>query len=119
METKMLTWDYDGYKNYPQPIDEEIRNAWVNTLITKINQAGAILYQDSYSGAAEHNGVASCNNILAHISLKFLMNRLSYYDKSTMMLSGRFHVTYSDELEIDTIKLYNNFGEIIIQVVNG
>jgi len=100
-----LTWDYKPKAEYV--ID------WNQTLITRINQISANIYQSSLHGGANH---ISINPVLLP-----LIETLEYYKKSTNTLSGRYVINLDVTLPKDKLYVYQSGFpmEPMVHSVNG
>lgn len=106
----ILEWDYKGWKSKWNFDNETHQDDWNNTLVTIINMASNKIYRDSGEPATY---------VLAHISLKYLINNLTYCNSETKMLGTRYNLDYTTDLEVDTLKVYNKHNEYLIKVING
>jgi hypothetical protein len=110
-----LTWDYLGWKKHYTFPSETHQRDWNNTLITQINQASAQIHMSSTG--TEEEGPATF--VIAHISLKYLINTMEYYNKDERTLGSRYIVIFSTDLEEDTMRVGNEYNEILITIING
>lgn len=82
-----LTWDYSGTKDRP-----ELQNNWNDTLVTKLNQASAIVH----NAALRH----SADTIVTNQSLRPLLKTLTFFNETENgdSIGGRFKIQYSDDV---------------------
>jgi hypothetical protein len=87
----LVSWDYEGYKQI-QPV-YEAQTDWNQTLITKINQTSATIFQDTKHGGA--------NAVLIPSNMEDIFKTLEYLTVSVEefegyyklgTLGGRFYV---------------------------
>lgn len=97
-----LTWDYKGYDNMPHIFNNflNLQKDWNQTLMTKINQMGAILFKSTRFMP---------DTIEIHPSLLEVFNTLEYFNIEEMKLSGRFKVILNNELNNETLLIRKNF----------
>ena len=92
-------WDYQGHKPLVETTNYS-QDDWNQTLLTRINNVAALIYQNSRRGGP--------NTIKLHSSLMPLIETLEYYNKDENKIAGRFNVTVNDEVEHDTIYVYHS-----------
>lgn len=111
-----LYWNYEGWKETSSP-SFFTQKDWNQTLITKINQISAQIYQYTLKGGA--------NTIIVSPEVFRVIEDLEYFDKDKMSIASRYKVIideympYSDMFvcQLDGVsKLTNdyNVGNIII-----
>ena len=96
-------WDYQGHKVLVETTSYSpsySQGDWNQTLLTRINNVGALIYQSSRRGGP--------NTIKLHPSLMPLIETLEYYNKYVNKISNRFDVIVNDEVERDIIYIYHS-----------
>jgi phage pi2 protein 07 len=92
-----LTWDYN-YQEYSNVFG--LQKDWNQTLITKINQMSAMIFQKTHRGGA--------NKIKINSVLLPLFHDLEYFnidDYNEMFLAGRYRITIDDSLPKNIVLL--------------
>lgn len=92
-------WDYQGHKVLVETTSYS-QGDWNQTLLTRINNVGALIYQSSRRGGP--------NTLKLHSSLMPLIETLEYYNKDDNKIAGRFNVSTDDEVERDIIYIYHS-----------
>lgn len=77
----LVSWDYDGYKDTKYP-DGMLQTDWNQTLITKINQTSATIFQDTRKGGA--------NAILIPSNMEDIFKTLEYLTVSIEQYEGYY-----------------------------
>lgn len=96
-------WDYQGHKVLVKTTSYSpsySQGDWNQTLLTRINNVGALIYQSSNRFGP--------NTIKLHPSLMPLIETLEYYNKYVNKISNRFDVIVNDEVEHDIIYIYHS-----------
>ena len=100
-----LTWDY----NYPKINGIfNYQKDWNQTLITRINQMSAMIFQKTHRGGA--------NKIKINSALLLLLEDLEYFkidDNNEMFLGGRYHITIDDSLPKNIVFLSHETQDIL------
>jgi hypothetical protein len=80
----LVTWDYEGYKEkYPQDLFDAQRD-WNQTLVTKINQTSATIFQDAM------NKAGGANAILIPSNMEDIFKTLEYLTVSIEQFEGYY-----------------------------
>jgi len=101
-------WDYHGHKALVETTSYS-QGDWNQTLMTRINNIGAHIYQNSHRGGP--------NTLKLHPSLMSLIETLEYYNKDENKVGGRFNVVVNDEVEHDTIYVYHSDEVLTIPII--
>lgn len=100
-----LTWDYN-YQEYSKVLG--LQKDWNQTLITKINQMSAMIFQKTHRGGA--------NKIKINSILLPLFKDLEYFnidDYNEMSLAGRYRITIDDSLPKNIVFLSHETQDIL------
>lgn len=101
-------WDYQGHKVLVETTSYS-QGDWNQTLLTRINNVGALIHQSSRRGGP--------NTLKLHPSLMPLIETLEYYNKDENKIAGRFNVVVNDEVEHDTIYVYHSDEVLSIPIM--
>jgi len=104
----ILEWDYLGGKKLAETIGYS-QNDWNQTLIVRINNIGALIYQSSRIGGP--------NTLKLHPSLMPLIETLEYYNKDENKIGGRFNIITDDKVEQDIIYVYHSDEILSIPII--
>ncbi len=104
----ILEWDYLGCKELVETIGYS-QNDWNQTLIVRINNIGALIYQSSRRGGP--------NTLKLHPSLMPLIETLEYYNKDENKIGGRFNIITDDKVEQDIIYVYHSDEILSIPII--
>lgn len=78
----LTSWDYEGYKGkYPESLFD-VQKDWNQTLLTKINQTSATIFQDTKKGGA--------NAILIPSNMENIFKTLEYLTVSIEQFEGYY-----------------------------
>jgi len=78
----LVTWDYEGYKEkYPDGL-YDAQQDWNQTLLTKINQTSATIFQDTKKGGA--------NAILIPSNMEDIFRTLEYLKVDVIQYEGYY-----------------------------
>jgi hypothetical protein len=92
-------WDYQGHKELNETTSYS-QGDWNQTLLTKINNVGALIYQSLSMGIP--------NTLKLHPSLMSLIETLEYYNKDDNKVGGRFNILLNNEVEPNIIYVYRS-----------
>lgn len=113
----IVVWDYLGYRTTDDFFTTQ--REWNRTLITKINQISAKVYNNG-------NELGGANII--EVSSEFLpiIDLLDFYEPVSSILCGKYNVIINDEVPFDSVLVYNNSNKTeiggnsygIVKVIN-
>lgn len=92
-------WDYQGH-NELREITSYSQGDWNQTLLTKINNVGALIHQSSRRGGP--------NTLKLNSSLMPLIETLEYYNKDDNKVGGRFNIILNNDVEPNIIYVYHS-----------
>ncbi len=101
-----LTWDYSGWRNpddSPNKYNPYTQQDWNQTLVTKVNQISAQIYQANMRGGA--------NKIKVHPRIFSILMTLEFFkvtDEGLFVLSGRYIVDIDKDNPIDKVYVYQD-----------
>lgn len=102
-----LTWNYNAIKNIT-PDDIFTQKDWTQTLITRINQLSAQIYQNTHMGDA--------NKIKINEKLLPLLSDLKYFkinENGDFYLAGKYHIIIDNNVAEDIVLIYHE-SELIL-----
>ena len=97
------TWDYDGYIKYNLRLFYNVQNDWNQTLMTKINQCSAMIFQDNNRSGANVIIIDS-DMVKIFKTLNFMKEINVFHNKGYYKLGelgGRYHVYVVPKLDLD------------------
>jgi hypothetical protein len=92
-------WDYKGAEKSIAVYSPYTQSDWNQTLITRINQVSANIYQASLAGGA--------NAIILNSEMLQIVSDLAYYDGALGVISGKYKVIIDDSITSDVIFVLN------------
>jgi hypothetical protein len=93
-----LSWNYMGWGGFT-PENPYTQKDWNQTLMTKMNQLSAQIYQKSHRGGATH--------VLVHPKFRFLIDSLEYFNRETSKITNRFDVIFDKRVDENMIFVLN------------
>lgn len=104
------TWN----KNKPMHSLYGEQTDWNQTLMTKINQCGAQLFQERIKN---ENTQEVKRRIIVPTSFKDVFETLMFYDSEKQLHTGRFPVEFNDIIENNEIHVVENNNYAVIRLV--
>lgn len=102
-------WDYKGWQGlmpYATLYEYDAQADWNNTLITKINQLSAQIFQKSRNGGA--------NEISLNSRMASVLSTYEYYNDIDKTLSGRYNVNIDNNVADGIIYIYRTISSMEI-----
>jgi len=77
-----FSWDYEGLIDHCKNPDYTMQNDWNQTIVTKINQTSATIFQDTQKGGA--------NAILIPFNMEYIFKTLEYLTVAVEQYEGYY-----------------------------